>query len=331
VSNGLNLTITYRDRDGMPIDVKSLEQGTDIVAQITVSNPTRRGYEELAMTYIAPSGWEIANPRFEGWSRDAATGFEYQDIRDDRVHTYFDLGSGRSKTLSLMLTASYLRALLPAAVASRGDVRRQHQRGGAGAVDRGRGADAPGGVVWPVDPSALAAAARGGSPGHPHGCGSSHAPLPAGLLAGRDRRDGVLLGALLSSDESWRFPPMGAVPGKFEKALLAFEDKRVLPARRRRPAGAGTGTLAGCHDGQDRERRQHHHDAGGPPGAGTGTPWSASQRPGDPDRGQARARPYQARDPASVCLQRPVRRERGGAGGGRVAVLRAPARRLVLG
>ncbi len=39
-------------------------------------------------------------------------------------------------------------------------------------------------------------------------------------------RNGVLLGALLSEDEAWRFPPMGPVPEKFEKALLAFEDKR---------------------------------------------------------------------------------------------------------
>lgn len=113
-SNGLNLTVSYRDTDGRPIDVTSLEQGTDIVARITVSNPTRRGYEELALSYVAPSGWEIANPRFEGWSRDADTGFEYQDIRDDRVHTYFGLGPARSKTLSLMLTASYLgRFYLP--------------------------------------------------------------------------------------------------------------------------------------------------------------------------------------------------------------------------
>jgi penicillin-binding protein 1C len=39
-------------------------------------------------------------------------------------------------------------------------------------------------------------------------------------------RDGHLLGALLSDDGSWRFPPIEAVPRKFETALLAFEDKR---------------------------------------------------------------------------------------------------------
>jgi penicillin-binding protein 1C len=39
-------------------------------------------------------------------------------------------------------------------------------------------------------------------------------------------RDGGLLGALLSEDETWRFPPMGPVPEKFRKALILFEDKR---------------------------------------------------------------------------------------------------------
>ncbi len=39
-------------------------------------------------------------------------------------------------------------------------------------------------------------------------------------------RDGILLGALLSDDGSWRFPPIAEVPPKFATALIAFEDKR---------------------------------------------------------------------------------------------------------
>ncbi|MDZ7648948.1 MAG: hypothetical protein U5K54_18245, partial [Cytophagales bacterium] len=31
----------------------------------------------------------------------------YQDIRDDRVHTYFDLNANQRKTFKVMLTASY--------------------------------------------------------------------------------------------------------------------------------------------------------------------------------------------------------------------------------
>lgn len=107
-SNGLSLSVNYYDRDNKPLDVSSLPQGTDIIAEIQVENPTSRRYEELAMTYMAPAGWEIVNPRFEGWSQDSEKGFEYQDIRDDRVFTFLGLGGRSRKSLKLMLNASYL-------------------------------------------------------------------------------------------------------------------------------------------------------------------------------------------------------------------------------
>jgi hypothetical protein len=42
-------------------------------------------------------------------------GVEYQDVRDDRVLTYFDLKQGETKTFKVSLTASYVgRYYLPA-------------------------------------------------------------------------------------------------------------------------------------------------------------------------------------------------------------------------
>lgn len=38
--------------------------------------------------------------------------------------------------------------------------------------------------------------------------------------------DGKLLGAKISDDEQWRFPPVQSVPKKFESAIIAYEDKR---------------------------------------------------------------------------------------------------------
>jgi alpha-2-macroglobulin len=108
VSNGLSLAVKYYDKDGRSLVVDALKQGTDIIAEITVGNPTgSRYYEELALEYVAPSGWEITNPRFEGWVQDKDKGFEYQDIRDDRVYTFLSLGWGQKKTLKLMMTAAY--------------------------------------------------------------------------------------------------------------------------------------------------------------------------------------------------------------------------------
>ena len=33
--------------------------------------------------------------------------FDYQDIRDDRIYTYFDLQRGKTKTFEVIVTATY--------------------------------------------------------------------------------------------------------------------------------------------------------------------------------------------------------------------------------
>jgi penicillin-binding protein 1C len=47
-------------------------------------------------------------------------------------------------------------------------------------------------------------------------------PLSAVLLA----RDGSLLGARIAADGQWRFPESAAVPDRFARALIAYEDRR---------------------------------------------------------------------------------------------------------
>ncbi|HEY0978556.1 MAG TPA: hypothetical protein VGE21_13875, partial [Flavobacteriales bacterium] len=93
------------------------EQGTDFQAVVTVQNPGLNGYyAQLALTQVFPSGWEIRNSRLEGTeSAQRNSYFTYQDIRDDRVHTYFDLSSGMQVTYRVLLNAAYTgRYYLPA-------------------------------------------------------------------------------------------------------------------------------------------------------------------------------------------------------------------------
>ena len=69
---------------------------------------TRGGYENLALTQVFPSGWEINNLRLSGdEDLQASAAYRYQDVRDDRVFTYFDLAAHERKTFRVLLTATY--------------------------------------------------------------------------------------------------------------------------------------------------------------------------------------------------------------------------------
>ncbi|TKG90809.1 hypothetical protein EYV94_23380 [Puteibacter caeruleilacunae] len=115
-SSNLILQVKYTDMNGKAIDVSKLTQGTDFMAEVTIKNPgTMNDYEQMALTQIFPSGWEIVNTRFgdidEEKQEDQPT---YQDIRDDRVYTYFNINKQKVKTFSVALNASYVgRYYLP--------------------------------------------------------------------------------------------------------------------------------------------------------------------------------------------------------------------------
>lgn len=108
-SNNLDINVRYMDMDGNDIDPTILEQGTQFVASVSVSNPGVRGaYRNLAINQVFPSGWEINNLRLDE-AEDRLKGDKptYQDIRDDRVYTYFDINPGTRKNFRVLLTATY--------------------------------------------------------------------------------------------------------------------------------------------------------------------------------------------------------------------------------
>jgi alpha-2-macroglobulin len=108
-ASNLALNIRYTDSDGNQINPAQLEQGTEFIAEVTVQHGnTRAAYENLALAQVFPSGWEINNLRLqEADQAVASSDFTYQDIRDDRVYTYFNLGVGSKKTFRVLLTATY--------------------------------------------------------------------------------------------------------------------------------------------------------------------------------------------------------------------------------
>ena len=104
----LRLSVTYLDAIGNSIDVGQLRQGTELEAKITVFNSSNDYVDNIALTQIVPSGWEIVDTTYAGTSSSNSAKADYIDVRDDRTHFYFDLGAKKSKTFSVKLNASFL-------------------------------------------------------------------------------------------------------------------------------------------------------------------------------------------------------------------------------
>ncbi|MEM9931878.1 MAG: hypothetical protein AAF840_18965, partial [Bacteroidota bacterium] len=90
-------------------DVAALASGTDFIAKYKVTNTGSLGmnYRQLALKSLLPSGWEVSNDRLDATGGANTSNFAYQDVRDDRVYTFFNLRKGESKTFSLRMTATY--------------------------------------------------------------------------------------------------------------------------------------------------------------------------------------------------------------------------------
>jgi uncharacterized protein YfaS (alpha-2-macroglobulin family) len=105
---GLNMKISYVNMSLKAIDQKNLEQGSDFMMVVKVTNNTFSRVDNIALTEMVPSGWEIQNTRlFEADFGIKESPYDYRDFRDDRVNTYFSLNRGETKTFVIILTAAY--------------------------------------------------------------------------------------------------------------------------------------------------------------------------------------------------------------------------------
>ncbi len=119
-ARNLRVNVVYKNMKGEEIDVTKISQGTDFVASVTVHNPSStKTHKEMALHQLFPSGWEIINNRLHDSPKHYGQGApDYQDVRDDRVYTYFDMKPNSRKEFTILLNASYRgRYYLPAVVA----------------------------------------------------------------------------------------------------------------------------------------------------------------------------------------------------------------------
>jgi hypothetical protein len=107
-NQNVSVDVSYKDAKGDPVNVSEVTQGKDIMMQVTVKNLGMVGdVQNMALSTYIPSGWEIHNSHMDESEAVKNSGFTYQDIRDDRVLTYFDLKSNETKTFNIKLNAAY--------------------------------------------------------------------------------------------------------------------------------------------------------------------------------------------------------------------------------
>ncbi len=106
----LNMEVAYKDMQNNVIDPTRIVQGTDFKMEVTITNPGLLGnYQQMALSQIFPSGWEIHNTRLDNTDGNSTyTVPTYQDLRDDRVYTYFDVNAKQKVSFVVLLNASYL-------------------------------------------------------------------------------------------------------------------------------------------------------------------------------------------------------------------------------
>jgi alpha-2-macroglobulin len=108
IQNNVSTNIVFKNRKGATINVSKIAQGTEFIAEVTVRNLKNEHIENVALTQILPSGFEIINTRFTDFGDATNNVADYIDIRDDRTNFYFGMKSGEVKTFRILLNASFL-------------------------------------------------------------------------------------------------------------------------------------------------------------------------------------------------------------------------------
>lgn len=116
----LEMKVRYTNASGEMMDPRRIVQGTDFIAEVILKNTGNMGtYENVALTQIFPSGWEIINARMGGVAGQMETSRStYVDVRDDRMLTYFTIRQNETLTYRVRLHAAYSgRYFMPSVVA----------------------------------------------------------------------------------------------------------------------------------------------------------------------------------------------------------------------
>ena len=105
--NKIKMEIKYLSIDNLPINPEKIKQGSDFYVEAKITNIGKYDYDNIALSQIFPSGWEIRNTRMDLIEETISSDITYQDIRDDRVYSYFNIDKNQTITIKIQLNASY--------------------------------------------------------------------------------------------------------------------------------------------------------------------------------------------------------------------------------
>ncbi|WP_264526224.1 alpha-2-macroglobulin family protein [Flavobacterium sp. N502536] len=108
IQSDVSANIIFKNRKGSVINVSKISQGTEFVAEVTVRNQRNESVQNVALSQILPSGFEIVNTRFTDYGDATNNIADYIDIRDDRTNFYFGMKARETKVFRILLNASYL-------------------------------------------------------------------------------------------------------------------------------------------------------------------------------------------------------------------------------
>ncbi|MBA4135442.1 MAG: hypothetical protein C0525_12020, partial [Flavobacterium sp.] len=108
MQNNVTANVVFKDRKGKAINVSKIAQGTEFYAEVTLTNRKNERVENIALSQILPSGFEIVNTRYTDFGDATSNLADYIDIRDDRANYYFSLKAAETRQFKILLNASYL-------------------------------------------------------------------------------------------------------------------------------------------------------------------------------------------------------------------------------
>jgi alpha-2-macroglobulin len=108
IQSNVKASVSFLDRNGNSVYVSKIKQGTEFIAEVTIQSQKNERMDNIALTQILPSGFEIVNTRYTEFGDATTNNTDYIDIRDDRANYYFGLKAYETRKFKILLNASYL-------------------------------------------------------------------------------------------------------------------------------------------------------------------------------------------------------------------------------